>query len=82
MGLLVPTSTAVTREGGDNPPPAAMLSMHFGGPVATILLARAEQEPPLPQWAAPRLGWPQCFSSAPVRHRAVVLGGRGSGSAL
>ena len=84
MGHRVP-ATLVIRERGDNPPPAAMLSTHFGGPVATILLARAvraDQEPPLHHWAAPTLGQLQSFSSATVTHRAVVLGRRGSGSTL
>lgn len=85
MGYLVPTGTLVTREHGDNPPPAAMLFTHFGGPVATILLARvvrAGQEPPLHHWVAPTLGQQQSFSSATVMHRVVVLGRRGSGSTL
>lgn len=32
--------------------PAAVPSMHFGGPVATSLLARDKQEPPLHLWVA------------------------------
>lgn len=73
MGHLLPTGTLVTREHGDNPPPAAMLFTHFGGPVATILLARvvrAGQEPPLHHWVVPTLGQQQSFSSATVMRRA------------
>lgn len=85
MGHLVPTGTLVTREDGDNPPPAAVLSMHFGGPAATTLLARAvraDQELSLHHWVAPTLGQLQSFSSAMVKHRVAMLGGRGSGSTL
>lgn len=69
MEHLVPTATLVTTERGDNPPPAAMLSTRFGGPVATILLARgvrADQEPPLRPWVAPTLGQWQNLSWATV----------------
>lgn len=66
--------TPVTREHGDNPPPSAVLSAPFGGPVATILPAGTvggDHEPPLRCWVAPSL------SSAMVTGCAVELGRRG-----